>query len=187
MTEMKRLAFLAIPLGVALMLTAGCGSQRTVNAQGATTVPGTATGIRLVSPEPNGSWDMPAGDYANTRFSPLAQINTGNVNNLKVVSSRTTGIPHGHEGSPLVVNNTMYIVTPFPNYLIAVDLKNPNGQYKWIYRPNPDPRSVGVACCDVVNRGASYAQGKIVYNLLDGHTVAVNAETGKEIWRTAGG
>lgn len=170
-------------LGAGLLLLAGCGQTPTVNAQSTLSVPGMAAGIRLASPEPNGDWELPSGDYANTRFSPLAQINTGNVNNLKVVSSRTTGIPHGHEGSPLVVNNTMYVVTPFPNDLIAVDLKNPNGPVKWVYHPNPDPRAVGVACWDVVNRGASYGQGKIVYNLLDGHTVAVDAETGKEVWR----
>ena len=179
MSNRKRLV---IPLGIFLVLGAGCNRQ-TVEAQSTLNIPGMAAGIHIVSPEPNGDWEMPAGDYANTRFSPLAQINTGNVNNLKEISSQTTGIPHGHEGSPLVVNNTMYIVTPFPNYLIAIDLKKPHGPVKWTYKPNPDPRAVGVACCDVVNRGASYAQGKIVYNLLDGHTVAVDAETGKEVWR----
>ncbi|HVW11714.1 MAG TPA: PQQ-dependent dehydrogenase, methanol/ethanol family [Bryobacteraceae bacterium] len=147
-------------------------------------MPGTASGIHLVSPEPNGDWELPAGDYANTRFSPLAQINTGNVNGLRVAASMNTGIPHGHEGSPLVVNNTMYVVTPFPNDLIAIDLKDPRGPIKWEYRPNPDGRAEGVACCDVVNRGASYSKGKIVYNLLDGHTVAVDAETGQQVWRT---
>src|SRR3569623_1010376 len=95
-----------------------------------------------------------------------------------------TGIPHGYEGSPLVVNNTLYTVTPFPNALIAIDLKDPKGPIRWKYEPNPDGRSQGVACCDVVNRGARYGKGKIVYNLLDGHTVAVNAETGQEVWRT---
>ena len=54
------------------------------------------------------------GDYANTRFSTLDQINTGNVHNLKLVATFSDGIPHGHEGNPLVVNNTMYVITPFP-------------------------------------------------------------------------
>ncbi len=183
MRNRKRIFMIAAALG--LVVEAGCGKTQTASAQGSTSVPGIAAGIRIVSPEPSGTWEMPAGDFANTRFSPLAQINTGNVSNLRVVASTSTGIPHGHEGSPLVVNNTMYIVTPFPNNLIAIDLKDPKGPVKWVYKPNPDPRSQGVACCDVVNRGASYAQGKIVYNLLDGHTVAVNAETGNEVWRTA--
>ena len=75
----------------------------------------------------------------------------------------------------------MYVVTPFPNNLIAVDLTKPGGAVKWIYEPHPDPRAVGIACCDVVNRGASYADGKIIYSLLDATVVAVDAETGKEV------
>jgi PQQ-dependent dehydrogenase (methanol/ethanol family) len=138
----------------------------------------------MISPLPKGEWTLPNGDLANTRFSPLAQINAGNIANLKVVSTLSTGIPHGHEGGPLVVNGTMYVVTPYPNNLIAVDLTKPGGVLKWTYQPNPDPRSVGIACCDVVNRGASYADGKIIYNLLDAETVAVDAQTGKQVWRT---
>ncbi|HEX4460959.1 MAG TPA: PQQ-dependent dehydrogenase, methanol/ethanol family, partial [Polyangia bacterium] len=147
-------------------------------------VPGTPPNIRLVSPLPNGEWRLPAGDYANTRFSPLDQLGPNNVSNLKVVTAVSTGSPHGHEGNPLVVDNTMYIVTPFPNNLIAIDLTKPAGAVKFIYEPHPDRRAVGIACCDVVNRGASYADGKIIYNLLDATTVAVDAKTGHEVWRT---
>ena len=143
--------------------------------------------IRLISPLPAGDWRLPAGDLANTRYSPLTQITTQNVANLKIVSTLTTGIPHGHEGNPLVVGSTMYIVTPYPDDLIAVDLANLGDPIKWRYKPHPDPRSVGIACCDVVNRGASYANGKIIYNLLDGHTVAVDAITGQEVWRATVG
>ena len=75
--------------------------------------------------------------------------------NLHVVTTFSTGVPHGHEGQPLVFGNTMYVVTPFPNNLIAVDLTKPGGAVKWIYEPHPDQRAVGIACCDVVNRGAS--------------------------------
>src|SRR5579884_3328424 len=131
--------------------------------QGATTtIPGEMQSIHFVSPVPDGQWTLPAGDYANTRFSPLDQINTQNVNNLKIIGTMSTGIPHGHEGQPLVVNGTMYVVTPFPNDLIALDLTKPGFPMKWKYEPRPDPQAQGVACCDVVNRGASYADGKIV-------------------------
>ena len=129
-------------------------------------VPGSLPGIRLVSPLPTGEWTMPSGDYANTRFSPLSQINTGNVKNLHITGMMSTGIPHGHEGGPLVVNKTMYVVTPFPNYLIALDLTKPGYPMKWKFEPDPDQRSVGIACCDTVNRGASYADGKVIYNTL---------------------
>jgi PQQ-dependent dehydrogenase (methanol/ethanol family) len=140
--------------------------------------------IKLIEPLPSGEWRLPAGDYGNTRYSPLAQIDTGNVKRLRVVNTMGTGIPRGHEGNPLVVDQTMYVVTPFPNELIAIDLDDPTGPLKWRFHPHPDPTAVGKACCDVVNRGASYADGKIIYNLLDAHTVAVDAKTGKEVWRT---
>ncbi len=152
--------------------------------KGPTDVPGSLPGIHMASPLPNGTWVTPEGDYAGTRFSPLDQITKDNVKNLKVIGTMSTGIPHGHEGGPLVVNNTMYVVTPFPNNLIALDLTKPGYPQKWVYQPHPDPKAVGIACCDVVNRGASYADGKIIYNLLDANTVAVDANTGKQLWRT---
>ena len=96
----------------------------------------------------------------------------------------STGVLRGHEGQPLVVDNTMYVVTPYPNVAYALDLTQPGFPLKWKYRPENAQAAVGIACCDVVNRGAAYADGKIVYNLLDGHTVAVDAATGKELWRT---
>jgi len=147
-------------------------------------VAGAVQGIRMISPLPDGEWTLPNGDLANTRYSPLDEINTGNVGQLKVTATTSTGIPHGHEGGPLVVGSTMYVVTPYPNNLMAIDLTQPGGSLKWLYQPNPDPRSVGIACCDIVNRGASYADGKIIYNTLDAHTVAVDAQTGREVWRT---
>lgn len=149
-----------------------------------TNIPGELPSIHLVSPVPDGQWTLPAGDYANTRYSPLDQITAKNVAQLKIVGTMSTGIPHGHEGQPLVVNGTMYVVTPFPNDLIALDLSKPGFPMKWKYEPRPDPQSQGVACCDVVNRGASYADGKIVYATLDNHIIAVDANTGMEVWRT---
>ena len=146
--------------------------------------PGTLAGIHLISPVANGDWRIPAGDYAHTRFSSLDQINTTNVGNLRLTTSMATGIPNGHEGGPLVVDNTMYVITPFPNNLIAIDLKDPTGPVKWTFQPNPDIRSEGVACCDVVNRGGSYGDGKIVYATLDDNVVAVDAKSGKQVWKT---
>jgi PQQ-dependent dehydrogenase (methanol/ethanol family) len=147
-------------------------------------IPGELPGIHLVSPVADGQWTQPAGDYANTRYSPLAQINTTNVQNLKMVGSMSTGIPHGFEGQPLVVGSTLYVVTPYPNNLIAYDLTQAGFPQKWIFHPHPDIRSVGIACCDVVNRGAVYADGKIIYNTLDANTVAVDANTGQKVWET---
>jgi PQQ-dependent dehydrogenase (methanol/ethanol family) len=171
----------------AALLVSGCGTSIDTAHAASTdpaSVPGEAAGIHVVSPLPNGEWTLPAGDLANTRFSTLSQINTGNVANLKLKSTMSDGIPHGHEGNPLVVNNTMYVVTPFPNKLIALDLKDPTGPAKFEFNPYPNPVAVGKACCDTVNRGASYGDGKIVYATLDDHVVAVDAKTGKQVWRT---
>jgi PQQ-dependent dehydrogenase (methanol/ethanol family) len=132
----------------------------------------------------DGQWTRPAKDYASTRYSSLDQINTGNVKNLKLAFTFSTGMTRGHEAAPLIVNNTMYIVTPFPNSLYALDLTKPGAPMKWVYQPLPTPASQGVACCDVVNRGASYDDGKIFYNTLDDQTVAVDANTGKQVWKT---
>ncbi|KAA6457581.1 PQQ-dependent dehydrogenase, methanol/ethanol family [Acidobacteria bacterium AB60] len=168
-----------------LILLAGVVGAQKESANGTTmNVPGAMPNVHVVSPLANGQWTMPAGDYGNLRYSPLSQINTTNVQNLRVVANMTDGIPHGHEGGPLVVGSTLYMVTPFPNNLYAFDLSKPHFLLKWEYQPHPDIASQGVACCDVVNRGASYADGKIIYALLDNHVVAVDAQTGHEAWRT---
>ena len=132
----------------------------------------------------DGQWIRPAKDYASTRYSSLDQINAKNAKDLKLAFTFSTGMTHGHEAAPLVVNNTMYIVTPFPNNLYALDLSKPGAPMKWVYEPLPTPASQGVACCDVVNRGAAYDDGKIYYNTLDNQTVAVDAKTGREVWKT---
>src|SRR5262245_52254480 len=129
-------------------------------------------------------WTMPAKDFASTRYSALAQINASNAAGVRPVWTFSTGVLAGHEGQPLVVNNTMYVVTPFPNVLYAFDLTKDGYPLKWKYRPAVSPNAIGMACCDVINRGATFADGKIVYNLLDGHTVAVDARDGKELWVT---
>jgi lanthanide-dependent methanol dehydrogenase len=132
----------------------------------------------------DGQWVMPAKNYASTRYSGLNQITTENVKQLTPVWTFSTGVVNGHEAAPLVVNTTMYIVTPYPNILYALDLTQPGGALKWRYEPKPVRAAQGVACCDVVTRGAVYANGKIFFNTLDNHTVAVDAETGTEIWKT---
>lgn len=127
-------------------------------------------------------WVMPAKNYASTRFSGLDQVNRSNVGQLEVAWTFSTGTTAGFEAAPLVVGDTMYIVTPWPNILYALDVTD--GSMRWSYEPKPAHAAQGVACCDVVNRGAVYFDGKIIYNTLDNHTVAVNAETGKEVWKT---
>jgi alcohol dehydrogenase (cytochrome c) len=147
---------------------------------------GSLTGATL-NPAPNdppGEWRSQARDYANTRYSTLDQINTSNVSRLRVAWTFSDGTLNGHEAAPLVVDNTMYVVTPFPDILYALDLTRAGEPIKWTFKPNPAPMAKGKACCDTVTRGVAYANGKLIYNLLDDHTVAVDAKTGKEVWRT---
>src|SRR5437764_2722403 len=132
----------------------------------------------------DGQWIRPAKDYASTRYSSLDQINTENIKDLKVAFTFSTGTDRGHEAAPLVVNNTMYIVTPWPNLLYALDLTQPGAPMKWKYDPRPAAAAKGVACCDWVNRGASYDGGKIYFNTLDGYNIAVDANTGQQIYKT---
>ncbi len=126
---------------------------------------------------------MAAKNYASTRFSGLQEINASNAKGLRVAWTFSTGVNRGQEAAPIVVGDTMYVVTPFPNILYALDLAK-NGAMKWKYEPNPEAAAQGVACCDVVNRGAAFADGKVFINTLDGQTCAVDAATGKEIWKT---
>ena len=136
--------------------------------------------------DPN-QWVMPARDYSSTRYSPLDQINADNVKNLRPVWTFSTGVLRGHEGGPLVVGNTMYVHTPFPNIVYALDLTKEGAPVKWKYVPKQDPKVIPVACCDTVNRGLAYANGKIFQNQLDTTTVALDAETGKELWKVKQG
>ncbi|MEM0489518.1 MAG: PQQ-binding-like beta-propeller repeat protein, partial [Candidatus Bathyarchaeia archaeon] len=131
-----------------------------------------------------GYWPAPGRDYALTRYSPLNQINTGNVNKLKFVWSFSTSVLGGHQGQPLVIDNVMYIVTPYPNIVYALDISK-GDDYKiiWKYIPQQDDKALNVARVDPVMRGLSYANGKIVLTTLDGHVIALDAKTGKELWK----
>ena len=176
----------AVP--VALSVFVACSSTSPNAARDSATSNALSTAGRIAVPPPanvkDGEWTLPARDYASSRFSNLAQVTPANAKNLRVAWTFSTGVLRGHEGQPLVVDNTMYIVTPYPNVAYALDLTQPGFPLKWKYRPENAQAAIGEACCDVVNRGASYADGKLVYNLLDGHTVAVDAATGAELWRT---
>ena len=131
----------------------------------------------------SGEWVMAPGDYANTRYSTLTDITTGNAAQLREAWSFSTGTLGGHEAAPLVVGQTMYLITPFPNRVYALDLTKPGAAVKWQYDPDPQSAAKGVACCDTVNRGVAYADGRIFLNTLDGFTAAVDADTGREIWK----
>jgi len=174
-------------VAVSLLLSLSCRPEPELRPQpappGSGPVSGAGAAVSANAAGEDGQWLMAAKDYASTRFSGLDQINASNVGALKVAWTFSTGVNRGHEAAPLVVGDTMYLVTPYPNILYALDLRN-GGAVKWKYEPDPAAAAQGVACCDFVNRGAAYADGRLFYNTLDAHSVAVDAATGKEVWKT---
>jgi len=166
-----KLSTFVVALSSALALTAGAASANDE--------------LLKLQKDPN-QWVMPTGDYSNHRYSELKQITKDNVKNLRPVWTFSTGVLRGHEGAPLVIGNVMYLSTPFPNYVYALDLNN-NGRIIWKYEPKQDPSVIPVMCCDTVNRGVAYADGKIILDQADAHVVALDAKTGKEVWRVQNG
>ncbi len=125
-------------------------------------------------------------DYANTRYSPLKQIDTANVGRLAVAWTFSTGVLRGHEGSPLVVDGVMYVHTPFPNIVYALDLDH-EGRILWRYEPQQTRDVAGIMCCDLVNRGLAYADGLVFLAQADTTVVALDAKTGAVRWKVANG
>src|SRR5438874_2783336 len=138
-----------------------------------------------LSKDPN-QWVMPTGNYANWRYSELNQINKDNAKNLRPLWTFSTGVLRGHEGGPLVIGDVMYVNTPFPNNIFALDL-NKNGQILWKYEPKQDPTVIPVMCCDTVNRGVAYGDGKIIIEQADTTVVALDAKTGQVVWSVKNG
>lgn len=191
MTPIVRQLMQALLLGGALTGLGACGTHGQHNEADAAR-PGAGAAINTgkggFNPAPGaaaGDWTSPARDYANSRFSPLDQINRANVGHLRVAWTFSDGALYGHEGAPLVQGDTMYLVSPFPDRAFALDLTKPGPNLKWSFDPKPSPMAIGKACCDPVLRGWSIADGKLIYTLLDDHVVAVDLKTGRQVWRTA--
>lgn len=139
--------------------------------------------------DPN-QWVMQSGNYSGHRYTALDQINKSNVGSLGLAWQFSTGVLRGHEGGPLVIGDVMYIVSAIPNIVYALDL-NDNGRIIWSYNPvkggkypsgETEARVISVMCCDNVNRGAQYGDGKIFLHAADTTLIALDAKTGKEVW-----
>ena len=149
---------------------------------------GTGDGERLGA-EGDGNpaqWATQPGDYANTRYSTLDKINKDNVRDLQVAWTFSTGVLRGHEGSPLVIGDMMYVHTPFPNTVFALDLAQ-DGKIVWKYQPQQDPSVIGVMCCDTVYRGLAYADDMLFLHQADTTLVALDAKTGEVKWSVKNG
>jgi PQQ-dependent dehydrogenase (methanol/ethanol family) len=127
---------------------------------------------------------MPAKDFASSRYSALSDLNASTVRALRLAFAFPTGVDRGHESAPLVADGAMYVVTPYPDLLYALNPDGSDASVRWIYAPPVSPASRGVAPYDLVNRGASFSGGRIFFNTLDDQAVAVDAASGREIWRT---
>lgn len=141
--------------------------------------------LQKIIDDPN-QWAIQTGDYANQRYSKLDQINKDNVGKMQVAWTFSTGVLRGHEGSPLVIGDMMYVHAPFPNTVFALDLSK-EGQIVWKYEPKQDADVIPVMCCDTVNRGVAYADGKIFLHQADTTVVALDAKTGKVVWSVKNG
>jgi PQQ-dependent dehydrogenase (methanol/ethanol family) len=144
-----------------------------------------AEDLAAMSKDP-AQWVIPLGNYSSQRYSTLSQISTTTAKNLHPVWTFSTGVLRGHEGGPLVIGNMMYLSTPFPNTVFALDL-NHDGRIVWKYQPNQNSDVIPVMCCDTVNRGVAYGDGKIFLHQADTTLVALNAETGKVEWSVKDG
>ncbi|QXQ08647.1 methanol/ethanol family PQQ-dependent dehydrogenase [Sphingosinicellaceae bacterium] len=152
----------------------------------ATAVPATARDELVALQKDANQWVMPLGNYSSTRYSELSQINATNVKDMRVAWSFSTGVLRGHEGGPLVIGNMMYIHTPYPNKVFALDLSK-DGTIAWQYEPKQDNKTIAVMCCDTVNRGVAYGDGKIFLHQADTTLVALDAKSGKLLWSIKNG
>src|SRR5258708_6979412 len=125
-------------------------------------------------------WVRRTENYATPPSSQLKQITAANVGKLQVAWTFSTGVLRGHEGGPLVIGNVMYVHGPFPNPVYALDLNN-EVKILWKYEPKQDPNVIPVMCCDTVNRGLAYADGKIFLHQADTTLVALDAKDGKVV------
>lgn len=162
----------ALPTAAALLITSSIGALANDS-------------VTTAIADPN-NWAIQTGDYANTRYSKLDQITKDNVGDLQVAWSFSTGVLRGHEGSPLVIGNMMYVHAPFPNTVYALDL-NQDGKIVWRYEPVQNPDVIAVMCCDTVNRGLAYADGMVFLHQADTTVVALDAKTGAVKWSVKNG
>src|SRR3712207_3359528 len=157
-----------------------------LTASAALIVPATANEGLLKLTQDANQWVIQTGDYANTRYSKLDQINASNVSKIAPAWTFSTGVLRGHEGGPLIIGDVMYVHTPFPNIVYALDLKN-DGKILWKYEPKQDPNVIPVMCCDTVYREVAYADGQILHRQADTTLVALDAKAGKVNWSVVNG
>src|SRR5688500_11613068 len=184
MSRVSRLLTLVVLAGAAAAAVCSSGSAP-APAPASSTAP--AAGSSASASPADKEWEMPNKNASATRYSGRNEITADNVKNLKVAWTFSTGVLRGHEGEPLVVGCTMYVQTPFPNIVYALDPSQEGAPITRKCVTKQDPAVMPIACCDTVARGVAFSNGKIFMNQLDTNTVALDAETGKELWKVKQG
>lgn len=170
--------FKLLPLFVALLPLAACNIKS--DEGGATpTVANAGVTDALIAQAPEGEWLSYGRDYGEQRFSPLTQVNEGNVGQLGLAWSHDLETARGQEATPLMHDGTLYISTAW-SIVKAFDAKT--GALKWSYDPEVPRETLVRACCDAVNRGVALYGDKLFVGTLDGRLVALDQTTGKVAW-----
>ena len=181
---------LTTSVAMLMLLPAGAGAQTSErgaappDARGKQSTDATSDLLHLQRNPSN--WPIQLGNYAGWRYTSLHQINRENVKNLKIGWQVSTGVLRGHEGGPLVIDGMLYFQSPQPFIVYAINLDRP-GEIAWQYDTKSDPNAIPMACCDLVNRGPAYADGKLFVTTLDNHVVALDAKSGREVWKVENG
>jgi quinohemoprotein ethanol dehydrogenase len=125
------------------------------------------------------NWISHGRTYDEQRYSPLSEINSKNVDRLRLAWIFETGLDRGHEATPIVVDGVLYFTGSW-SVVFAVDART--GKQLWMYDPQVPKSHAAKACCDVVNRGVAVYEGRIFVGALDGRLIALDAATGKPAW-----
>ena len=129
-----------------------------------------------------GSWMAHGRTYAEQRFSPLKEIDTGNVGNLGLAWYYDLGTKRGVEATPIVVDGVMYTTSSW-SIVVALDART--GKPLWTFDPKVEKGKALHSCCDVVNRGVAVWKGQVFLGAFDGRLIALDAKTGKVNWEVA--
>ncbi|MEM9397892.1 MAG: PQQ-dependent dehydrogenase, methanol/ethanol family [Pseudomonadota bacterium] len=156
---------------VAVCLLTACGKSEQAE---------TATEQIIARQAPDVEWTKHGLNDAEDRFSPLAQINVDNVDSLGLDWYYDYPTARGKEATPLVIDGVIYTTGSWSN-VFAHDART--GELLWYHDPEV-PRTWAVhLCCDVVNRGVAYADGRLFFGTLDGRLVSLDASTGERLWQ----
>jgi quinohemoprotein ethanol dehydrogenase len=144
-----------------------------------------ATQLSAIQPMPLGSgagatWTNPGGDAGKTHYSRLDQITPANASRLGLAWSAELGTGRGMEATPVMVDGVLY-VSGVAGRAYAFDAAT--GRPLWAFEPEVDMQLNRTACCDMVNRGLAVADGKVMVAALDGWMYALDAKTGKLVWK----